>query len=91
MIFAVAKHHRHDHHVHEHHSHAHHQHAHHQKDEPKSKLRKLAVPITLIVILAYAAEWAVRFPRTVPANLAAGIAIAAAAASLWILHPRKGR
>ncbi|MGB9119519.1 MAG: hypothetical protein WCE73_02770 [Candidatus Angelobacter sp.] len=82
MIFTVAKHHRHEQHRHEHH----------QKDEPKSKLRKLGVPITLIVILGYAAEWAVRFPRTaVPANLAAGIAIAAAAASLWILHPRKGR
>jgi len=77
MIFIVAKHHR---------------HAHHRKDEPKSKLRKLAVPITLIVILAYAAQWAVRFyPRTVSTNLAAGIAIAAAAAALWILHPRKGR
>ncbi|HET9167719.1 MAG TPA: hypothetical protein VFP11_17080 [Candidatus Angelobacter sp.] len=81
MIFIVAKHHRHE----------HHGHAHHKKDEPKSKLRKLAVPITLIVILLYAAQWAVRFPRTVPVNLAAGIAIAAAAASLWILRPRKGR
>ena len=91
MIFAVAKHHRHDHHVHEHHSHAHHQHTHHQKDEPKSKLRKLAVPITLIVILAYAGKWAVGSPHTVAANLAAGIAVAAAAASLWILNPRKGR
>ena len=70
MIFIVAKHHR---------------HAHQKKDEPKSKLRKLAVPITLMVILAYAAQWAVR------TNLAAGIAIAAAAAALWILHPRKGR
>jgi len=86
MIFAVAKHHR-----HEHHKHGDHKHAHHQKDEPQSKLRKLVVPITLIVILGYAAQWAVRFPRTVPANLAAGIAIAAAAAALWILHPRKGR
>ena len=76
MIFIVAKHHR---------------HAHHKKDEPKSKLRKLAVPISLIVILVYAAEWAVRFPRTAPTNVAAGIAIAAAAAVLWILHPRKGR
>jgi len=81
----VAKHHR-----HEHHKHGDHKHAHHQKDEPQSKLRKLVVPITLIVILGYAAQWAVRFPRTVPANLAAGIAIAAAAAALWILHPRKG-
>ena len=52
MILTVAKHHR----------HAHHKHAHHkeqyQDDEPKSKLRKLAVPITLIVILMYAAQWA---------------------------------
>jgi hypothetical protein len=55
------------------------------------KLRKLAVPITLIVILAYAGKWAVRSPHTVAANLAAGIAVAAAAASLWILNPRKGR
>jgi MFS superfamily sulfate permease-like transporter len=76
MIFIVAKHHR---------------HAHHKKDEPKSKLRKLAVPITMIVILAYAAQWAVRYPRTAATNLAAGIAIAATAAALWILHPRKGR
>jgi MFS superfamily sulfate permease-like transporter len=76
MIFTVANHHR---------------HAHHKKDEPKSKLRKLAVPISLIVILAYAAEWAVRLPKTAPTNVAAGIAIAAAAAALWILHPRKGR
>jgi MFS superfamily sulfate permease-like transporter len=76
MIFIVAKHHR---------------HAHHKKDEPKSKLRKLAVPISLIVILVYAAEWAVRFPSRAPTNVAAGIAIAAAAAALWILHPRKGR
>lgn len=73
MIFIVVKHHR---------------HAHHQKDEPKSKLRKLAVPITLIVILMYAAQWAV---RTGPTNLAAGIAIAGVAAVLWILYPRKGR
>jgi MFS superfamily sulfate permease-like transporter len=76
MIFIVAKHHR---------------HAHHKKDGPKSKLRKLAVPITMIVILAYAAQWAVRYPRTAATNLAAGIAIAAASAALWILHPRKGR
>ena len=77
MIFIVAKHHR---------------HAHQKKDEPTSKLRKLTVPITLIVILAYAAQWAVRFyPRKLSTNLAAGIAIAAAAAALWILHPRKGR
>jgi heme/copper-type cytochrome/quinol oxidase subunit 4 len=82
MIFTVAKHHRHEHHRHEHHQ----NHAHHQKDEPHSKLRKLVVPITLIVILVYAARWAVSVT-----NLAAGIAIAAAAASLWILHPRKGR
>jgi MFS superfamily sulfate permease-like transporter len=69
-----------------------HRHARHKKDEPKSKLRKLAVPITLIVILMYAAQWAVRiYPRTDPTNLAAGIAIAGAAALLWILHPRKGR
>jgi len=81
MIFAVAKHHR-----HEHHKHTHHQHEHHQNDEPQSKLRKLAVPITLIVILGYAARWALS-----ATNLAAGIAVAAAAASLWILHPRKGR
>jgi small-conductance mechanosensitive channel len=73
MIFIVAKHHR---------------HAHDKKDEPKSKLRKLAAPITLIVILAYAAQWAV---RTGPTNLAAGIGIAGAAAALWVLHPRKGR
>lgn len=73
MIFIVAKHHR---------------HAHHEKDEPKSTLRKLTVPITLIVILVYAAQWAV---RTGSINLAAGIAIAGAAASLWILNPRKGR
>ncbi|HET9284668.1 MAG TPA: hypothetical protein VFR24_22175 [Candidatus Angelobacter sp.] len=66
----------------------HHSHAHHKKDEPKSKLRKLAAPITLIVILVYAAQWAV---RTGPTRLAAGIAIAGAAAVLWILHPRKGR
>jgi hypothetical protein len=77
MILIVAKHHR---------------HAHHKKDEPKSKLRKLAVPISLIVILMYAAQWAVRFyPRKAATNLAAGIAIAAAATALWILHPRKGR
>jgi MFS superfamily sulfate permease-like transporter len=66
--------------------------AHHKKDEPepKLKLRKLAVPISLIVILVYAAQWAVRFyPRKAATNLAAGIAIAAAAAALWILHPRK--
>jgi len=70
----------------------HHRHPHHKKDEPKSKLRKLAAPISLIVILVYAAQWAVRFyPRTAATNLAAGIAIAAAAAALWILHPRKGR
>jgi len=75
MIFIVAKHHKHSHHK--------------KKDEPKSKLRKFAVPITLIVILVYAAQWAVRIYGTT--NLAAGIAIAAAAASLWILHPRKGR
>jgi MFS superfamily sulfate permease-like transporter len=81
MICTVAK----------HHKHAHHKHAHHKQDEPKSKLRKLAVPITLIVILIYAAQWAVRFPRTAPINLAAGIAIAAAAASFWILYPRKDR
>ena len=74
MIFIVAKHHR---------------HLHHKKDEPKSKLRKLAVPITLIVILVYAARWAVRNSGTT--NLAAGIAIATAAAALWILYPRKGR
>ena len=73
MIFIVAKHHR---------------HAHHKEAEPKSKLRKLVVPITLIVILMYAAQWATRAPRT---DLAAGIAIAGAAAALWILHPRKGR
>jgi hypothetical protein len=78
MIFTVAKHHR----------HAHHGHTHHQTDEPKSKLRKLVVPITLIVILLYAAKWAA---RTGPINLAAGIAIAGAAGALWILHPRKGR
>jgi archaellum biogenesis protein FlaJ (TadC family) len=78
MIFTVAKHDR----------HAHHRHTHHKKDEPKSKLRKLAVPISLIVILMYAAQWAV---RTGPINLAAGIAIAGAAAALWILHPRKDR
>ena len=82
----MAKHHR-----HEHHKHDHHRHAHHQKDEPQSKLRTLVLPITLIVIFGYAAQWAVRFPRTVPTNMAAGIAIAAAAAALWILHPRKGR
>ena len=81
----MAKHHKHSH--HEHHKHSHHNH--HEIDEPKSKLRKLAVPITLIVILAYAAEWAVH--NDVSTNLAAGIAIAGAAASLWILHPRKGR
>ncbi len=74
MIFAVAKHHR---------------HSHQKNDEPKSKLRKLAVPIVLFLIFAYAAEWAVRFRG--PANLAAGIAIAAAAAALWILYPRKAR
>ncbi|PYP85408.1 MAG: hypothetical protein DMG65_20715 [Candidatus Angelobacter sp. Gp1-AA117] len=67
----------------------HHRHSHHKKDEPKSNLRKLAVPITLIVIFVYAAEWAVRIYSSI--NLAAGIAIAAAAASLWILYPRKGR
>ena len=78
MIFIVAKQHR----------HAHHKHAHHKHDEPKSKLRKLVVPITLIVILVYAAQWAV---RTRPTNLAAGIAIAGVAAALWILHPRKRR
>ena len=86
MIFAVAKHHR-----HEHHKHGDHKHAHHQKDEPQSKLRKLVVPITLIVMLVYAAQWAVRFYPFSATNLAAGVAIAAAAASLWILHPRKGR
>jgi hypothetical protein len=72
---------------HEHHPH-HEHHEHHKKDEPKSKLRKLAAPITLIVILLYATEWAVRYPRV---DLAAGIAIAATAAALWILYPRKAR
>jgi MFS superfamily sulfate permease-like transporter len=72
-----------------HHRHEHHEyHEHQKKDEPKSKLRKLAAPITLIVILLYATQWAVRYPRV---NLAAGIAIAATAAALWILYPRKGR
>ena len=47
------------------------------------------VPIGLIVILVYAAQWAVHVPGTAPTNVAAGIAIAAAAAALWILHPRK--
>lgn len=85
MIFVVARHHK-----HEHHKHEHHRHAHHKIDEPKSKLRKLAVPITLIVMLAYAAQWAARFTLA-QIKLAAGIAITAAAASLWILRPRKGR
>jgi MFS superfamily sulfate permease-like transporter len=77
MIFVVAKHHR---------------HAHHKKDEPTSKLRKLAVPISLIVIFVYASQWAVRFyPSKATTNLAAGIAIAAGAAALWILYPRKDR
>lgn len=70
----------------------HHGRAHHTKDEPKSKLPKLAVPITLIVILIYAAQWAVRLRHSIgPINLAAGIAIAGAATLLWILHPRKWR
>jgi hypothetical protein len=77
MIFIVAKHHR---------------HAHPRKEEPKSKLRKLAVPISLIVIFVYASQWAVRFyPSKATTNLAAGIAIAAGAAALWILYPRKDR
>jgi len=76
-----------------HHKNAHHEHVahheHHKQDEPKSKLRKFAAPITLIVILVYATAWAVRYlPRV---NLAAGIAIAATAAALWILYPRKDR
>lgn len=86
MIFIVAKQHR-----HAHHKHGHPGDAHHKKDDPKSKLRKLVVPITLIVILMYAAQWAVRSPGKVHANLAAGIAIAGVAGALWILHPRKGR
>ena len=81
MILVVAK----------HHKNAHHKHAHHKNDDPLLKLRKLAVPISLIVILMYAAQWAVRFPHTAATNLAAGIAIAAAATALWILHPRKAR
>ena len=52
-------------------------------------MRKLAVPITLIVILVYATQWAVR--NSVTTNLAAGIAIASAAAALWIFFPRKDR
>ena len=72
-----------------HHRHSHHKHSHHKIDEPKSKLRKLVVPITLIVILVYAAQWAVR--NNSSTKLAAGIAIAAGAAALWIFYPRKGR
>ena len=66
----------------------HHSHAHHKKHEPKPKLRKFAAPITLVAIFVYAAQWAV---RTRSRNIAAGIAIAGAAAVLWILYPRKGR
>ena len=84
MIFTVSRHDR--------RAAKHHGHAHHTQDGPKSKLPKLAVPITLIVILTYATQWAVRWRHpTGPINLAAGIAIAGAATLLWILHPRKGR
>jgi hypothetical protein len=54
----------------------------------RRKAHNLAAPIILIVILVYAAQWAFRIPLR---NLAAGIAIAGAAAFLWILNPRKDR
>jgi hypothetical protein len=64
----------------------------HEKGEPKSKLRKLAVPIALFCIFIYAAQWAFRFQRgNLRGNLAAGIIFAGAAAFLWILKPRKNR
>jgi hypothetical protein len=60
--------------------------------EPKSILRKLAVPIILVITLVYAAQWAFRFsPRANPRNLAAGIAFAAFATLLWVLKPRRQR
>jgi O-antigen ligase len=70
---------------------ARHKHVHWRESEPKSKLRKLAVPIALFCIFIYAAQWAFRFPKRNPINLAAGIIFAGAAAFLWILKPRKNR
>jgi len=66
----------------------HRKHLHRKEGKPKSKLQSLAVPIALFVIFIYAAQWAVRFPKS---NLAAGIIFVGAAAFLWILKPRKNR
>jgi len=66
----------------------HHKHEHPKEDEPKSRLQRLAVPIALFFIFIYAAQWAVRFPKS---NLAAGIFFVAVAAFLWLLKPRKNR
>jgi hypothetical protein len=71
-----------------HHKHA--KHAHRNEGFPWSKLRRLAVPIALFFILIYAAQYAVR-SRDPKQNVAVGILIAAIAAILWILQPRKNR
>jgi hypothetical protein len=68
-----------------------HKHVHQENGEPKSKLQSLRVPIALFFIFIYAAQWAFRFPKRNPVNLAAGIVFAGAAAFLWILKPRKNR
>jgi|HubBroStandDraft_2_1064218.scaffolds.fasta_scaffold12077_1 hypothetical protein len=68
-----------------------HKHVHQENGEPKSKLQSLRVPIALFFIFIYAAQWAFRFPKRNPVNLAAGIIFAGAAAFLWILKPRKNR
>jgi len=68
-----------------------HKHVHQENGEPKSKLQSLRVPIALFFISIYAAQWAFRFPKRNPVNLAAGIIFAGAAAFLWILKPRKNR
>jgi len=68
-----------------------HKHVHQEYGEPKSKLQSLRVPIALFFIFIYAAQWAFRFPKRNPVNLAAGIIFAGAAALLWILKPRKNR
>jgi uncharacterized membrane protein YdjX (TVP38/TMEM64 family) len=68
-----------------------HKYVHPEKGEPKSKLQSLGVPIALFFIFIYAAQWAFRFPRGNPINLAAGIIFAGTAAFLWTLKPRKTR
>jgi len=66
-------------------------HVHQENGEPKSKLQSLRVPIALFFIFLAAAQWAFRFPKRNPVNLAAGIIFAGAAAFFWILKPRKNR